>query len=389
MRECDDDPMTRANEPLQLVFGLGEPAGGDRRALGLERERLPARKGVELCRTGEVQRSQVLLVPHATHVVGLPDEIRRPGHRRDEPVGDSVALCHALVLDVARKGRLDEIGAPLRGGIHERALDGVQRPLCERREGAHLFDLVAEELDSQRLATGRREDVDDPASNRELTPFLDALHSLVTRQRHRFGNAVGTGLVADCEPDRLRALILGWEAIGECACRGADETAATEYGQGTEPLAHEMRGRLEPRSVRNPSARQQGDAVGADEPRDGLRRIACVCVLGQQHEQRAVELPVQRGEEEGKNGLRHTCPRRERQREAAKAFMRSELVDKGGERRGVHTSGGKRVPWADPSCLDRRPNSGRGGAGRLEGLAERRSSPGCVGRSEARTQGAR
>ena len=48
VRKRDDDPVTAANEARELRLGLGEPACGDRRPLGLERERLALRERVEL-----------------------------------------------------------------------------------------------------------------------------------------------------------------------------------------------------------------------------------------------------------------------------------------------------------------------------------------------------
>ena len=78
--------------------------------------------------------------------------------------------------------RLDEVEAPLGGRVDDRLVDGVQRALRERRERADLLDLVAEELDPQRLAAGRREDVDEPAAHGELAALLDALDALVARR---------------------------------------------------------------------------------------------------------------------------------------------------------------------------------------------------------------
>src|SRR4051794_8732259 len=48
VRERDDDAVAATDEALQLLLGLGEPAGSERRALRLERERLTRRKRVEL-----------------------------------------------------------------------------------------------------------------------------------------------------------------------------------------------------------------------------------------------------------------------------------------------------------------------------------------------------
>ena len=76
----------------------------------------------------------------------------------------------------------------------------------ERREGADRFDLVAEQLDTQRVAAGGREDVDDPAADRELPTLLDPLDALVPGERQMLGEAVDPGLVTDgqVEPRRSR-----------------------------------------------------------------------------------------------------------------------------------------------------------------------------------------
>src|SRR4029077_17924359 len=86
MREGDDDAMPRTHEAVELGLRLGQSPGRDRGPLCLEREGLTSREGVELRRAGEVERRQILLVPDASNVVRLPDEVRRPVDRQDEIV---------------------------------------------------------------------------------------------------------------------------------------------------------------------------------------------------------------------------------------------------------------------------------------------------------------
>ena len=155
-----------------------EPARGDRRPLGLERERLARGNGSSSAAPSRSSGVEPLLLPDAPHVVRLPDEVGRAVDGRHE-----VARPRRRHLVVARERRLDEIRAPLGGGVDARVLDGVERPLRERREGAHLLDLVAEELDAERLAARGREDVDDPAANGELAALVDALDPLVAGER--------------------------------------------------------------------------------------------------------------------------------------------------------------------------------------------------------------
>jgi hypothetical protein len=59
----------------------------------------------------------------------------------------------------------------------------VERPLGKGREGPDRLDLVAEELDPQRLPAGRGEDVDDPAPQRELTALLGPVDPFVAGER--------------------------------------------------------------------------------------------------------------------------------------------------------------------------------------------------------------
>ena len=68
-----------------------------------------------------------------------------------------------------------------RGGVDRRVVDRMERALGERGEGADVLDLVAEKLDAERLATGAREDVDEPAPHRDLAALLDPLYAVVAR----------------------------------------------------------------------------------------------------------------------------------------------------------------------------------------------------------------
>jgi hypothetical protein len=82
MREGDDDAQAGADEPGQLVLGLREAAGGERRAQRLEGERLSPRERIELGRALQRHRLQRLLLPDAPDLLRLPDEVRGPRERR-------------------------------------------------------------------------------------------------------------------------------------------------------------------------------------------------------------------------------------------------------------------------------------------------------------------
>ena len=271
VRKRDDDPVAAANEARELRLGLGEPARGDRGPLGLERERLPLRERVELGAALERDLLETLLRPDAPHLVRLPDE-----------VGHAVEHRHEIARDlgrdpvVVRERRLGQLGTPLDGRVDHGALDRMKRPLRERRERSHLLDLVAVELDAERLAAGRREDVDEPAAHGELAALLGPIDPLVARERERLGEPVEARLGPDVEPHRLGPRRERRNALGERGRRGADEPAARQHVERARPFADEMRRRLEPGAPADTAPRQQRHALRADEPSRRLRRVARV-----------------------------------------------------------------------------------------------------------------
>ena len=212
----------------------------------------------------------------------------------------------------------------------------MERALREGREGAHRLDLVAEELDAQRLAAGRREDVDDAAAHRELAAVVDALDALVARERERLRQPVDAGLEARPQLDRLRARLGRRQPLGERSRRRADEPAAREHVERPRPLADEVRRRREPRLPGDAAARQQPDRVVAEEPGRALGGVARVRVLREENDQAALEPLVQRGEQQRQRRLRHAGARRQRVRELGEALVLDELPDEGVEYRTVH-----------------------------------------------------
>ena len=75
-------------------------------------------------------------------------------------------------------------------------VDRMEGALREGREGADALDLVAEELDAERLAPGGRVDVDDASAKRELASLLRLVDALVAGERERSASASIPGLVA-------------------------------------------------------------------------------------------------------------------------------------------------------------------------------------------------
>jgi hypothetical protein len=216
--ERDDDAVPGADEPLELVLGLGDPACGDGWALRLEAMRLPLWERVELGRVVQLD-DESLFVADAAHVVRLPDQVGRAIDGRDE-------ICRCLGRPgsclLGAEVRLDEVGPPLGCGIDRRLVGGVERTLGERRERANLLDLVAEEVDAKRLATRRREHVDEAAADGELPALVHAIHALVARERELLREPVDARLVADPELERGRSGPERRQAVRKRASRCAD-----------------------------------------------------------------------------------------------------------------------------------------------------------------------
>src|SRR5205085_2652786 len=135
-------------------------------------------------------------------------------------------------------------------------------------------------LDPERLPAGRREDVDEPPADRYLSALLGPLDPLVPRERELFDEPVDPPLAADGELDRLRTCRRWRHPLGDGGRRRADEPARREDAEGARPLADEVRRRLEARLPAHPAARQEPDALLAEEPRRRLGRVARVRVLG-------------------------------------------------------------------------------------------------------------
>ena len=65
----------------------------------------------------------------------------------------------------------------------------------------------------------------------------------------------------------------------------------------------------------------------AEEPAGRLGRVAGVGVLGQQHDEAALQLVVQRGEDERQHRLRDAGARRQRGGELLEPLLRAEAFD--------------------------------------------------------------
>jgi hypothetical protein len=97
-----------------------------------------------------------------------------------------------------------------------------------------------------------------------------------------------------------------------------------------------MRRRLEPAAPVHAARREERDAVVTGEPPCGLRRVACVGVLGEDDDQPAAELLVQGREQERQDRLGDARTRRQRSGELLQTLLRTEALDECVEYRPVH-----------------------------------------------------
>ncbi len=73
-------------------------------------------------------------------------------------------------------------------------------------------------------------------------------------------------------------------------------------------------------------ARQQSDALLAEEPARSLGRVARIGILGREQDERAAELVVQGGEQERQRRLRDASTRGERRGIRTETFALAELA---------------------------------------------------------------
>ena len=251
---------------------------------------------------------------------GSPPHRRRPRARRDPP--------------------------PLGGRVDHRPGDGVQSTLGERRERPDLLDVVSEELDAKRLASGAREHIHESSAHRDLAALIDAFSPLVAGQCKRLHQRVEADLAFCADLDRCRSRILRWETLGESPRRRTDEASSCENVERSRSLADEVCRWVEARTKLNTAARKERDVRRIGVPGDGLGCVARLLVLGKEAEQRSPDGFVERCQHEGKPRFRHACRGREVVRERTKTLAFGELGHESVERRNrlVHTSGGTGVP---------------------------------------------
>ena len=218
-------------------------------------------------------------------------------------------------------------GRALGRRVDERLVEGAQRALRERREGAHGLDLVAEELDAERLAAGRREDVDDAAADGELPALLDLVDALVAGERRaaRRARRCPARRRGGARPARGRASGGGAPSASASAdTKTSPPAASTSSARARSPTR--CGGGSRPDSQRTPRLGSRPTRSVAEEPGGGLGGVARVGVVGQDDEP-AVELHVERRRNERQRRLGDPrAASRQVRGEAAEAFVLGELA---------------------------------------------------------------
>ncbi len=202
------------------------------------------------------------------------------------------------------------LGCRVDDGVRER----VERPLGEGRERPDLLDLVAEQLDPDRLAAGRAEDVHDTAADGELAALVDTLDALVAGEGELLGEPLDSRLVTRGDADGLGTRLRSRQALAEPERRHADESPGGVDVERPEALAHEMRGRREPALVGDAPRGEQPHPLGAQEPAGRIGGVSGVGVLRKQADERALDSRLaagepERGEEDRQERLGDPCCR--------------------------------------------------------------------------------
>ena len=163
----------------------------------------------------------------------------------------------------------------------------AQRALRERREGRQALEAVAEELGADRLAAGRREDVDEAPADRELAALLDGVGALVAGLGQRTGELVERPLLPQAKLDRPRPRRRRREPLDERVRRHGHEAPGGERVERPRPLADQVRGRLEAGAVRGAARRHEGHGLARQERCGRVGQGAGVVVVIDEHREGA------------------------------------------------------------------------------------------------------
>ena len=183
VREGDDDVEALAKQAMQLVLRLGEAARDQRGPLRVEQYAWPLRERVP---PGGAPRGRGSSNPSSARRRAPPPGCQTKSGGCVSTGTRSPGTIEARLV-VVRERDLGRVGEPLGRRVDRRLVDLAERALRERREGADALDLVAEQLDAERLAAGARKHIDEPTAHGDLATLFDALHALVSGERELLG----------------------------------------------------------------------------------------------------------------------------------------------------------------------------------------------------------
>ena len=229
-----------------------------------------ARRGLGQAVAGRVEHA--IGLPGADDAVG--DQL---GRQRDEVVRDRDVFLVRPLLDVGRR-------APrLAGGLQVAALELGQRALREDREARDALDLVAEQLDAHRLGSGRREDVEDVAADRQLAAVADALDARISRGHERGDRLVAHELAAALGVQGRGPALAGRDALDQSGRRDRHKPAGLEQPEPARALADEVRCGLETRAVGDAARRHEADHLRRCVPGSLVGHLARRLVVVHEH----------------------------------------------------------------------------------------------------------
>ena len=276
------------------------------------------------------------LSARSEHLRCIPQQ-QRPGDdqlggERDEALRNVRALIAKPLGDVT----LVTIGRRVDGDAAEVA----ERPLRQDGEGGQPFNLIAEQLDPHGLPSGRREDVDDVATDRHLATLVDGTVDAVVAdggQAPHEDVAVDRFAVRDGQTDRTRRTAV--EALNQRLGGDRNDAAGCQRRQRLCTLAREVRSGLEARAPVDAAVGQVRNRRRRGEGRDGIGELPGAVVVRNDDRERgallALALKVQRGDHERKHSLRaarrHGSSRAEPSRDLSHAIRRRKGCDDGVE----------------------------------------------------------
>ncbi len=156
----------------------------------------------------------------------------------------------AELLAIARAEALDRflVEQGFGGGEQDEAVDAPGGALVLGREGADRFDLVAEEIEAERLFGAAGEQVDQTAADCEFAGIVDRIDADIAIGLEQRRELVETDPLAGSEArDELADAERGQRALGGGVDRGDDQPRLFGFGlqrvERGEPLGHDAQGR--------------------------------------------------------------------------------------------------------------------------------------------------